>query len=412
MPDQAAARGLAGRWPLVAVVAWRYVRGGRSRLLTSTSTAALVATSLGVTAMVVAMALMTGYTEDLERKLIGLQGEVIATPLAADPAAHAAALAAAARLPGVKRIGRTAYGEGSIGSEAVPEGVAVVLRGVDPADDPAVGDPARLASRDGVPAVLVGEELRRRLGATVGDVLRLVVLDLSGKAPRFRYRSARLAGTFASGFAQFDSGWAILDREVLVGIRGDSGFDVAEVQLEDPRRTQEVAARLEAVLGPDFVVSSWLSLNRDLFAALELQELLLFLVLGLIVVVSTFNVASTLVILVRERTRDVGVLAALGLGPGQLWTIFALYGLALGAAGTAIGVAIGTAISWAMTRFEVIHFGPEVAAIYFIDSVPFRVEPRDLASIVVFSLAATLVACALPALRAARLVPSDALRAE
>jgi lipoprotein-releasing system permease protein len=416
--------------PLSWLIAWRYMRGRRSQMLSSTALAAFLATALGVLAMVIAMALMSGYTEDLQRKLIGLQGEVIASPLRATAFEDdAAAIETAGALAGVVRLGRVAYGEGSVSSPALSEGVSVVLRGVDAGGDPTVAevaarppgrDPAQLLAAAGggrredrrPPGILLGKELQRRLQAERGDVLRLVVLELGGRRPRFQYLSVRLVDSFSTGFSEFDSRWAILDRETLQRARGDAGLDVLELELEDPAATDRVAAEAREVLGSDWVVQQWKQLNKQLFAALALQEGLLFLVLGLIVVVSTFNVASTLMILVRERMHDVGVLAALGLPARKLWWIFAFYGLGLGALGTLAGVAVGTAAAWVLTEYELIRFDPEVAAVYFIESVPFRVEAGDLAAIVTFALGVTLLACSLPAARAAAIRPADALRDE
>ncbi len=416
--------------PLAWLIAWRYLRGRRSQMLSSTALAAFLATTLGVLAMVVAMALMSGYTEDLQRKLIGLQGEVIASPLRAEAFEQdAAAIEAARSLPGVARLGRVAYGEGSVSSSAAGEGVSVVLRGVEAAYDPTVAEVARrqpgtdptqllaaVAAEDRdqrqPPGVLLGKELQRRLQVESGDPMRLVVLELGGRRPRFRYLSVRFVDSFATGFAEFDSRWAILDRDTLQRARGDTGLDVVELELEDPAETQRIAEEVQEIFGADWVVQQWQQLNRQLFAALALQEGLLFLVLGLIVVVSTFNVASTLMILIRERMQDIGVLAALGLPARKLWWIFSFYGLGLGALGTVAGVLLGAGASWVITEYELIRFDPEVAAVYFIESVPFRVEAVDLAAIVSFALGVTLLACSLPAARAARTRPADALRHE
>ena len=408
------------RLPLTWAIAWRYMLGERSQILSSTAWAALIATTLGVTAMVIAMALMTGYTEDLQRKLIGLQGEIIASPLIADGfERYAADLGRAGELPGVARMGRVAYGEGSLSSPDLPAGVSVVLRGIEPDYDPTVrkvahGDPTAILAPDeaGVPGVLLGKELKRQLSAEPGEVLRLVVLDLGGSRPRFRYRSVRFAGSFSTGFAEFDSSWIILDLEVLHKARGDTGLDVMEFKLEDSGQTEEVAQSIERQLGSDWMVQRWQKLNRQLFAALKLQEWALFVALGAIVVVSTFNVAATLVILVRERMNDIGVLGSLGLSPRKLWSIFAIYGLSLGALGTLLGVLVGAGVAWLVTEFELVSFGPEIAAIYFIDSVPFRVELTDVLAIVTFSLTVTLIACSLPALGASLVRPSVALRDE
>ncbi len=411
---------LAG--PLSWVLAWRFLRGQRSRLLDGTARAALLATALGVTAMVIAMALMTGYREDLQTKLVRGNAAVVAYPVGgADSRLTPKREAALRALPGVVRIGQVAYGQGSLASDARPQGLEVVLRGVDEggaagfAGTPgATPEAVSLATgADGLPRALLGADLARRLEVKEGGVLRLVALGFADGRPRFRYQSLRVAGVFATGFAEFDRSWVLLERglvESLLG--GETALDLLELVLEDPSEAPAMAERVSEVLSPDFVVTDWQQLNRELFTALRLQQIALFLVLGLIVLVSTFNVASTLVVLVRERMRDIGVLGAIGLTPRALRRAFLLYGAILGFFGTLLGLAIGSGVSWILTTFKLIRFDPEVAAIYFIDSVPFRTEPTDLATIAAFALLVNLLACWLPARRAGKVEPADALRYE
>ncbi len=409
------------RGPLPWLVAWRFLRGRRSRLLGGTARAALGATALGVTAMVIAMALMTGYREDLERKLIEGNAPIVASPLGrADAELPAATLARLAALPGVERVGRVAYGEGTVsvpaaGGAAAGEAVEVTLRGVDPGGGQLAASAGQLAAGEaGVPGAVLGAELARRLGVGTGDRLRLVALGFAEGDPRFRFQSLRVTGTFASGFAEFDDSWVVLDRALVDRLMGGEGAtDLYELTLHDPAAdAARVAAAAERLLGPDWFVTDWRQLNRELFSALKIQQWALFVVLGLIVLVSTFNVASTLVVLVRERMRDIGVLAALGFPPARLRAVFLLYGGALGAVGTALGVAVGATAAWTLTTFHLIRFDPDVAAIYFIAAVPFRVEPLDVAAVVAFSLGVTLLACTAPAWRAARVEPANALRYE
>jgi lipoprotein-releasing system permease protein len=193
---------------------------------------------------------------------------------------------------------------------------------------------------------------------------------------------------------------------------GDTAVDLYEFTVRDPVEAPRISEAATEILAPDFVVTDWRKLNRELFTALRLQQVILFLVLGMIVLVSTFNVASTLIVLVRERMRDIGLLGALGLRPGRVRRIFLLYGSLLGAAGTFLGVAVGSVISWVLTTFELIRFDADVAAIYFISSVPFRVEAGDLLAVVGFALVVTQAACFFPALSAARQDPAAALRYE
>ncbi|MBV8201298.1 MAG: ABC transporter permease [Acidobacteria bacterium] len=402
------------RGPLVWTVAWRFLRGSRSRLLAGTARAALLATALGVTAMVIAMALMTGYREDLQNKLIRGNAAVVAYPLTGGAGLDAARLARLRRLPGVRQVGRVAYGQGSLASARRPDGVEVVLRGVDPGGGQLAAGAADLAPGPaGIPGAVMGADLAARLAVRPGAVLRLVVLGFASGTPHFRFQSVELRRTFATGFAEFDRSWVLLDRPRVERLMGVSeAADLLELSVADPAQAPRVAEAVSGVLEPGYAVTDWQQLNHELFTALKVQQAMLFLVLGLIVVVSVFNVASTLVVLVRERMRDIGVLGALGLAPGRLRLVFLTYGAFLGGLGTLLGVAVGWSAAWALTTFHLIRFDSDVAAIYFISYVPFRVSGANLAAVVGFALAVTLAACFVPAWGAARLDPSSALRYE
>jgi lipoprotein-releasing system permease protein len=390
---------------LVATLAWRYVRGRRSVLLNGTARAALLSTSIGVTTMVVAMALMTGYSEDLQRKLIGGNAGIVAYALdrTQTTAEQRTQLAA---LPGVVSLEEVAYGQGSISTLDDPRPLDITLRGVDRRRMADAAPAAPGAADDGMPTVLLGRELERRLGVAEGDLLRLVAVDIEDLS--FEYRKVRNGKSFETGFAEADAGWVMVDRELVEQLGGRSSL--LEIVVEDPLQTAALSESVQAVLGDEFLVTDWRQFNRELFTALRLQKVALFIVLGLIVVVATFNVASTLVVLARERRREVGVLAAMGLGRRALTGVFLLCGLALGGVGALVGVALGWLAAWVLTTFELIHFDPGVAAIYFISSVPFRVEGSDVLAVLLWSLVATLIACWIPAWRGAALEPSAALR--
>ncbi|HVR07590.1 MAG TPA: FtsX-like permease family protein, partial [Thermoanaerobaculia bacterium] len=397
-------RSLAG--PLVWTVAWRFLRGSRSRLLDGTARAALLATALGVTAMVIAMALMTGYREDLQNKLIRGNAAVVAYPLTGGAGARLdpARLDRLRHIPGVRQVGRVAYGQGSLASSRRPDGVEVVLRGVEPGGGQLAASAADLApSPAGIPGVALGADLAARLAVRPGEVLRLVVLGFAGGSPHFRFQSVELRRTFATGFAEFDRSWVLVERSRVESLMGvSSGADLLELSVAEPAAAPRIAEAASRILEPAYAVTDWQQLNRELFTALRVQQAALFVVLGLIVLVSTFNVASTLVVLVRERMRDIGVLGALGLAPSRLRLVFLTYGAILGGLGTLLGVAVGWSAAWALTTFHLIRFDSDVAAIYFISFVPFRVSGGDLGAVVGFALAVTLLACCVPAWRAAR----------
>lgn len=362
--------------------------------------------------MGVAMALMTGYRGDLEQKLVGANAAVLVyPPLALDRESGAAHLADSIRaLPGVTRVDRVAYVQGVLGSGG--RDAEVTLRGAAADAGLLSAEASQLApDADGIPGVVLGVDLARSLGIDVGARLRLVVVAVGEGAPKFVYRTLRFAGTFSTGFAEFDREWAVAAREVVAAL-APGGTESLEVAVGDLDRAPEIAEAIRKQVPEGTLVTDWKELNRELFAALSLQKRTLFLLLGLIVLVSTFNVASTLVVLVRERRRDLGVLAALGLAPERLRRVFLLYGTALGLVGTGFGLILAAAISWVMNRFELISFGPEVASIYFLRAVPFRLSPTDAAWIALFAAVVTLLSCWLPSRRALKLDPSAALRFE
>lgn len=409
-------------WPLSWSLAWRYVRGRRSRLLTGTTRAAITSTSLGVAAMVIAMALMSGYTEDLEGKLLGSGAAIVAYPLnrGQEPWGYEERWRAVQDLAQVERVEAVVYGQGSVSSPAYPQGLDVTLRGVAPEDDLLQGlDPTSTASGTagegavetrGVDGAVLGSELARKLRVEAGDTVRLVAVGFDGERPSFQYRSLRVRGTFTSGFAEADSHWLVLDRRQVESLGGHQVL--YEIRVSRPRQVDDVVTATERLVGDEYLVTDWRQHNRDLFTALRLQKMALFLVLGLIVVVSTFHVASTLVVLVREKIQQLGVLGALGLSPRETQRVFLLCGGFLGAVGVSVGVGLGWGAAWILTTFELVSFDPEVAAIYFISSVPFRVRILDVVAVVGFTLLMTLVASWSSARRAARLEPAAALRYE
>lgn len=408
---------------LPLALAWKFLRGRRSRLLNGTARAALLATALGVAAMVLCMALMSGYREDLQRKLIGGNAAVVVYPLVVEDQERAQqTVARLAGTEGVVRASRVLYGQGTIASTQEPAGLEVTLRGVErwhghlqfsSADQGAVAPSNSRSTTTPLPEILLGSELRVRLSVEIGDILRLTVLGVRDGRPRFDYLSVEVADTFTTGFSEFDSSWAAVERSVLRGATGaQSGSGLYELALEDGADVADVAQLARQALGEEYLVSDWRELNRELFSALKLQQTVLFFVLGLIVLVSVFNVASTLLVLVRERMRQIGVLTALGLPPRQLRRTFLLYGSGLALSGTLLGLVMGSGAAWLLTEFELIKFDPEVAAIYFISSVPFRVKAMDLLAVSLFTLAVTFLACWFPAQRAARVLPADALRYE
>jgi lipoprotein-releasing system permease protein len=405
-------------------VALAYLRSRPSRLVSVVSLLAIGGIALGVAALVVAMGLLSGYRTEIREKLIGANAEVVVYPLTAASPGEITALER--RLSGVARVRATApvvYQTGLAASAATPDGTDAVLKGIDAAAEASVSPQMRaylpgaaaLAPSGGLPGAALGAELARKLDVREGDVMTLSVPDASGGQVRFVPRTGRfrVARIFRSNFAEYDAEWVFCDREALRALsRMPGGANVIEVKLDTTQDREKVEGLIRDAAGSKFSVADTLSMNRGLFSALRVQQTTLFLVIGLIVAVSTFNVVATLVMTVQEKKRDIGILSSLGAEPRFFSRAFLWFGVLLGSAGILAGVLFGSLICWVVTTFRLLRFPPGVAEIYFVSSIPFRVRPLDLAAIVLFSAAAILLASWVPARRAARVDIAEALRYE
>jgi len=185
-----------------------------------------------------------------------------------------------------------------------------------------------------------------------------------------------------------------------------------ELKLQRPSRSEETVVAVRAMLGPTSTVLDWKTLNRDLFEALRVQQVLLFVVLVLIVAVAAGTVVSSLVVLLAQKTRDIGVLSALGATPRLIKRTFRISGLLLGGSGLVLGTLAGLLICALLTATRAVRFPPEIARVYYLSWMPFRPEPLHVAGILGAGVLLVLLAAFLPARRAAALAPADALRYE
>lgn len=392
-------------------LATRLVFGRRGLLGRRPAKVALVSTALGVVAMVVAMALMSGYRSELEDRLLLGGADLGVYPYGVvEPESHDSVRSAVASLPMVEHVERVAYGQGTLlpasGTGSGGEPVAVTLRGVEPGSR-FWGRSFALVEDD---SAVLGSRLADDAGVGAGDRVRVMLMDISGSRPRFRYRSVTAAEVVETGYHEFDSSWMVVRRVFLEAAAGATGS--LEVRLHPGVELDAAREEIGDVVGSGYEVRDFRAPNRALFEALAAQQVLLFLLLGLIVVVATANVASALVVLIRERRRDLGVLAALGLDGRALGRALFESGLVLTAIGTAIGLVVGGGVAWILDRFELIRLGDELAAVYFLSAVPFHLRAIDLTGVAILAVVAGAVASAVPAARAATLKPARALRAE
>ena len=406
-----------------AFLAKRFLWGSRRGLPKTVSILALFGVALGAAALVVAMGLMSGYRHDLAEKLAGTSAEVVAMP---EPGANVEEQRARLRaLPNVTAVARTAFAPALILSSRAPDGVDALVKGLELPDGLAttrlLGAVPGLArsfadlEAQGRTPVLLGAGLARTLGASKGTAIVLETSSAAlaaGLAVPARTPLA-VAGVVETGFSEVDDGWAVVPLPVFERLAPPGARQgVWEMKLRRPADSATTVAAARKLLGENATVLDWKILNRDLFETLAVQQTLLFVVLTLIVAVAAGTVVSALVVLLAEKTREVGVLAALGAPPALVTRAFRLSGMLLGGTGLALGVLFGLLVCFLLTAFRAVRFPPEIAKVYYLSWMPFRPEPLHVLGILAIGFLLVLTASALPARRVARMNPADALRYE
>ncbi len=404
---------------LSARIAWRYLRRPTDRLVSAVGAVSVFGLVIGVMALVIAMALMTGYRDDLQRKLLGGNAEVFVYAIGAPIEHPAPLLASILEAPGVAQASPVVFQQAVVTTEKNTTGAEVMIKGIEPSRGEGspmlakvIGPVRRFAAPDGTSGVTVGKHMAARLGVSVGSPVSITVPNDSSGSFMPRTAGFIVTNVFDTGFYEYDARWMFIDLGDAQQLAGSAGANLVEVKLKPGADLERVSDDIGRRTFNRYAVSDWRDMNRQLFSMLKLQQLVLFIVIGLIVFVSTFNIVSTLIMTVHEKRREIGILSSMGERSKNIRRIFLWYGTMVGIAGTVAGIVIGTVVCWIITRFELISFPPEIAEVYFVSSIPFITRPLDLSLIALFTLAVSFLATVLPAARAARLNPVDALRHE
>jgi len=265
---------------------------------------------------------------------------------------------------------------------------------------------------EAMPPIILGKDMADNLGATVGSVV--LVTSPQGELTPFgmvpKYSRFRVTGIFYSGFFDYDSSWAftrLADAQRLFGL-GDL-ISVIEFKVDDIYKADRVSLELEDAAGKGFMTTNWMEQNKALFHALNMERLVTYLTVGLIVFVAALNILISLIMMVMEKTKDIAVLMSMGTRQSQVRNIFIAQGVLIGLIGTVIGLLIGYAISYAGGHYHLISLSPEV---YSIDYVPFAPRLRDALWVALVALGVSFVATLYPSWSAGRTLPVEALRYE
>lgn len=417
-------------WPswLEWYIAARYLRGRRSTRVASLNTVISIGgVSVGVIALIVVLGVMNGLRNDLRERI-----------LVASPHLRILTYGAGLRVDDWRAALRTIRKDPDVVA-AAPEviTVSIVTAGKDYAEmvnvlgfDPDTGSRAvtslprsitkgDLSFRTTKPAVdggiILGSRLASRINASPGDVVVLVPptpgkvnAALGVALPKFWH--FEVTGLFDTGMYQYDNQFVVMSRETAQRFAGlGDAVSGIEVQVRTADEAPEVGARLQTALGYPYRALDWQTQNASLFSALQLEKLAMGLIIFFIMVVAAFNIVGTLTMVVNDKTREIGILQAMGLRASSVGRIFLVQGAVIGLVGTLIGLVGGLGIAYIVDKSGWIRINP---AVYFIDHLPIHIEWTDVVIVVVASIALAVVATLYPSRAAARLTPVEAIRHE
>ncbi len=398
----------------------RYLRAKRrQKFISLISVISILGVTVGVLALIVVLSIYTGFSEGLRDQIIGINSHAIIQSHSGWIHHPEKIVAAIEQVDGVTAASPYIHTQALISSHYGSSGI--ILRGIDPQNTGRVlridekmvsGNLRKLAVEQGIPAIILGSELAARLRIETGERVRLISpsgpLTPMGIMPRVR--PSIVVGIFETGMFEYDSSMGFINLETARSLAGlDFGVHGIEVRVDRIEDAGRVAEEIRAQLGPGFSARDWMQLNQNLFAALQLEKIGMFIALNLIILVAALNIISALIMLVMEKKRDIGILKSMGAGTGSIMRIFFYQGMVIGATGTVLGVLSGLSICWFLKTYPIIELPRDV---YPMSTLPVEVVYTDVVLIAVCAFLITLAATLYPSWKASRIRPAEALSHE
>ena len=406
-------------------IAMRYLLARRKQAFISViSLISILGVAIGVAALIVVLGVMNGMSTDLRDKILGVNAHLLVGSLDTSITDYEDLKAKAATVKGVTGVMPFIYSEVMLSTRHGVKGT--VLRGVNPADAEGVltldrdmieGKLADLVDGYGPKGqhnIVLGKELADRLGVRRGSLVNMLTPSGMKTAAGFKpkIKTLRVVGVFKTGMYEYDSSLAYVTVAAAQDILGFSTDAVSglELHVADVDRADVVGKALTEVIGGyPLYVRDWKEMNQNLYAALKLEKVGISVMLIMIVLVGSFSIVTTLVMLVMEKTRDIAILMSMGATRASIRKIFIFQGMAVGVAGTALGFVLGLALCFLLERYQFVKL-PK--GIYSLDYLPVLLQWQDLLAIGVSALGLCFLATIYPARQASKLMPAEALRYE
>ena len=403
----------------VWLVGMRYLKGRRKEAFISIITVISIAgVAVGVMALLVVLGVMNGFEQDLRAKILGTFSHLVVTGYGGGISGYEELIEQVEREEHVEAASPFLEGEVLVKS-SLGKVTGALLKGIVPERELKVtnlekflrqGDFDLEADESGVPGMVIGRELASRVGLWQGSEATVIASAKGMQDEGAQERVYRIAGIFVSGVYDYDSGivYSSLGEAQDLFQTGKKATGI-QARLDDIYLAGAVAKSLNEKLEPSYRSLSWMERHRNLYAALKLEKKTMFIILALIVLVATFNIVSTLIMVVMEKTKDIGILKSIGANRAGIMGIFLLNGLLIGLVGTVLGGAGGIALCSLLSKYEFVELPPEV---YLLDTLPVKMETADFLTISLAAIGLSFLAGLYPAWQAARLDPVEALRYE
>ncbi len=406
-------------------IAWRYLRSRRrDGFISVIAGFSFLGIMLGVATLIVVMAVMNGFRQELMSKILGVNGHAFIQPYGDALTDYDAIAKRVSAAKGVKIAAPIIEGQVLAASPSATSGALV--RGVREADLKRFDSVAKnvfegtLNGLDGSEKVAIGRRLAGYLNLGVGDKIRL--LSPKGPSTPFgsapRQKSYEIAAIFEVGMSEFDASFIFMPlAEAQLYFDSEGKVAMIEVFVDNPDRMDDVSPAIREAVGKPHALTDWRFRNRTFFGALEVERNVMFLILTMIVLVAALNIISGLTMLVKDKARGIAILRTMGATRRSILAIFMMTGAAIGVGGTFVGFLLGLTIAWNVESLRQLVsylsgspiFPPEL---YFLSRLPADVRPTEVIAIVTMALTLSLLATLYPAWRAAKLDPVEALRGE
>jgi len=414
--------------PFELFIGLRYLKAKRKSTFISLITLISVAgVALGVMALIIVLAVMTGFEESLKEKILGTNAHIVVMSGAGPMEGYPKLLKKVQAIDGVVASTPFIYNQVMLSSGRNVSGV--VLRGIDVKTDAQVtnlhksivgGSLQALNGDPKTPSLVIGQELAKNLGLSLGETVDVISpmgnITPFGMMPKMK--RFQVAGIFNTGMFEYDSTLAyvsITEAQHFLGL-GDVVTGI-QLKVRDVYKTGELARVVDRELGSPYYARDWMQMNKNILFALKTEKSVMFIILTLIVLVAAFGIASTLFMVVMEKTRDIAILKSMGATSRSILRIFVFEGIIIGVLGTAIGVLSGLLIALNLESIvsvvqKVTGFELFSKDIYYLDHFPSQVIPSDVVLISVTAVLISFAATLYPSWAASRMSPAEALRYE